>query len=33
MHWDSVDKLPPYHDEENPDENDYTRRVRHRGWK
>jgi hypothetical protein len=33
MHWDSVDKLPPYHDEENPDKNDYTRRVRHRGWK
>jgi hypothetical protein len=33
MHWDSVDKLPPYSDEENPDKNDYTRRVRHRGWK
>jgi hypothetical protein len=32
MHWDSVDKLPPYHDEDNPKTNDYTRRVRHRGW-
>ncbi len=32
MHWDSVDKLPPYHDEENPEKTDYTRRVRHRGW-
>jgi hypothetical protein len=33
MHWDSIDKLPPYNDEDNPDKNDYTRRVRHRGWK
>ena len=33
MHWDSADKLPPYHDEENPEKTDYTRRVRHRGWK
>jgi hypothetical protein len=33
MHWDSVDKLPPLHDEDNKDANDYTRRVRHRGWK
>jgi hypothetical protein len=32
MHWDSVDKLPPYHDEEDPNKNDYTRRVRHREW-
>jgi hypothetical protein len=32
MHWDSVDKLPPYQDEENPEKTDYTRRVRHRGW-
>lgn len=32
MHWDSVDKLPPYTDEENPEKTDYTRRVRHRGW-
>jgi hypothetical protein len=32
MHWDSIDKLPPYHDEENPEKTDYTRRVRHRGW-
>jgi len=33
MHWDSADKLPPKHDEDNKDKNDYTRRVRHRGWK
>ena len=33
MHWDSLDKLPPVHDEDNKDKNDYTRRVRHRGWK
>lgn len=33
MHWDSVDKLPPIPDEDNKDVNDYTRRVRHRGWK
>jgi hypothetical protein len=33
MHWDSVDKLPPLHDEDTKDKNDYTRRVRHRGWK
>jgi len=33
LHWDSIDKLPPYNDEDNPDKNDYTRRVRHRGWK
>ena len=32
MHWKSIDKLPPYQDEENPNKNDYTRRVRHRGW-
>jgi len=33
LHWNSVDKLPPYHDEDDPEKNDYTRRVRHRGWK
>jgi hypothetical protein len=32
MHWDAIDKLPPYTDEENPEKTDYTRRVRHRGW-
>jgi hypothetical protein len=32
LHWDSLDSLPPYHDEENPDKTDYTRRVRFRGW-
>jgi hypothetical protein len=33
MHWDSRDKLPPVHDEDNKDQNNYTRRVRQRGWK
>lgn len=33
MHWDSIDKLPPFHNEDNKDSNNYTRRVRHRGWK
>lgn len=33
MHWNDVDKLPPYHNEDDPEKNDYTRRVRHRGWK
>lgn len=33
MHWDALDKLPPKHDEDDKDENNYTRRVRHRGWK
>jgi hypothetical protein len=33
MHWDAIEKLPPKHDEDNKDKNDYTRRVRHRGWK
>jgi hypothetical protein len=33
MHWTSVDGLPPLHDEDTNDKNDYTRRVRHRGWK
>ena len=33
LHWNDVDKLPPYHNEDDPEKNDYTRRVRHRGWK
>jgi len=33
LHWNSVDKLPPHHDEDDPEKNDYTRRVRHRGWR
>jgi hypothetical protein len=33
LHWNDVDKLPPYHDEDDPDKTDYTRRVRHRGWR
>ncbi len=32
LHWDSLDSLPPYHDEENPEKTDYTRKVRYRGW-
>ena len=32
MHWNSIDKLPPYHDEDNLEKTDYTRRVRFRGW-
>jgi hypothetical protein len=32
IHWDALKNLPPYHDEDNPDKNDYTRRVRYRGW-
>ncbi len=33
MHWDALDKLPPYHDDDDPDKTDYTRRVRNRGWR
>jgi hypothetical protein len=33
MHWDSADKLPQKHDEDDKDKNDYERKVRHRGWK
>ena len=33
LHWDAIDKLPPLHDEDKKDQNNYTRRVRHRGWK
>ena len=32
MHWDSVDKLPPKHEDKETDK-DYTRKVRHRGWR
>ena len=32
LHWDSLDKLPPKTDEPE-EEKDYTRKVRHRGWK
>jgi hypothetical protein len=32
MHWDSIDKLPPKTDAPEK-EKDYTRKVRHRGWK
>jgi hypothetical protein len=33
LHWDSLNALPPKHDEDDKDKNDYTRRVRHRGWR
>lgn len=33
MHWDSLNALPPKHDEDREEVTDYTRRVRHRGWK
>ena len=33
MHWDSIDKLPPILSEDDKSKNDYTRRVRHRGWR
>jgi hypothetical protein len=33
MHWDSVDKLPPVPQQDDQNDNDYTRRVRNRGWK
>jgi len=32
-HWDTLDKLPPKHSEDDKNKNDYTRRTRHRGWK
>lgn len=33
MHWDELNKLPPLPSEDNSSKNDYTRRLRHRGWK
>jgi hypothetical protein len=33
MHWDALNALPPKHDEDREEVSDYTRRVRHRGWK
>ena len=33
MHWNSVDKLPPIPQQDDRKENDYTRKVRTRGWK
>jgi len=33
MHWDSVNKLPPITQSDDETQTDYTRRVRHRGWK
>ncbi len=32
-HWDTLKNLPPKHDEDDKDKNDYERKVRHRGWK
>ncbi len=33
LHWDSLDSLPPKHDEDDKDKNDYERKVRFRGWR
>lgn len=33
MHWDSVDKLPPIPQQDDQSKNNYTRKVRNRGWK
>lgn len=33
LHWKDIEELPPLHDEDKKDKNDYTRRVRNRGWK
>ncbi len=33
LHWDALNALPPKHDEDREEVTDYTRRVRHRGWK
>lgn len=33
MHWDSVDKLPPIPQQDDQSNNDYTRKVRNRGWR
>jgi hypothetical protein len=33
LHSDAIDKLPPLRDEDKKDGTNYTRRVRHRGWK
>ena len=33
MHWDSINKLPPINQSDDDTQTDYTRHVRHRGWK
>ncbi len=33
LHHKDLDKLPPIQDEDTTDQNDYTRRLRHRSWK
>lgn len=33
LHWKDVEKLPPLLDEDTTNVNDYTRRIRNRGWK
>ena len=33
MHADSLDKLPPIPGKDDDSKSDYTRRLRHRGWK
>jgi hypothetical protein len=32
-HWDTLEKLPPKHDEDDNDKTDYERKIRHRGWR
>jgi hypothetical protein len=32
-HWDTLEKLPPKHDEDDNNKNDYERKIRHRGWR
>jgi hypothetical protein len=33
MHWNSMDKLPPISQSDDASKTDYTRHVRHRGWR
>lgn len=33
MHWESLDKLPPIPQQDDQNDNDYTRKVRNRGWR
>ena len=33
LHWDDLKNLPPIPKEDDKDDNNYTRRLRHRGWK
>lgn len=33
LHWDSLNSLPPKHDEDDENKTDYERKIRHRGWR